>query len=825
MKTIKPQKISVLHRTFEASGSFNLCVTAMVAAPFDAPESPLHEAALWKMLAAELGKDVAPDACMPKARSEVLVNGRAYPRGGARPACSVRLKMGAVDKTLWVVGDRTWDRSGAATDPVPFAEMPLTWARAFGGPGYGANPTGKGVAPVKGELGETHPLPNVEDPKRLVGSPKDRPVPAGFAAYDLTWPERYAQAGTYDDAWLKNQFPGLPLDFDFAFHNTAPPDQRIDGHFRGGEAFTLENMHPQKPVQEGRLPRLLARVFLNLRGGELREVAMRLDTVQLFPGAERVVLLFRGVTRVAEEDASDVLQLIAACEAPGAPRPVEHYRAVLAERLDKKLGALAALRDGDLMPPGPGAKVALDEIADPDLAAPHESLLRKNLRRRLEHEHAEARARIQARGLDPEELVPALPPEPEPASSTDDLGLVVAEAKEEGAKARAEAEVKRAEAEAQARRKCEEAGLDYDRIVAEQQKKQGGPPTFSAAAVLQKLRDARQVAHDAGIQVPALDAQLADPVLRARLQTAEEGLRDLYRKHAHHMTPALPAEAALTERVRRELIAGRAGGVSFAGRDLTGVDLSGLDLRGVDLRSAFLESARFAGTDLAGADLTGAVLAGADFDGRGPDLGQARRLQPGARRAGRRPSGRGHRHDLRGAHRRGRHGGELPRRAHGPRRPGGGALSRHRLQRGRRDQPQLHEVGSAGPQARRRLLHEVQFHRGRSPRRRPHGRRSRLGRVRLGQGGARGAPARAAGQAARGAGDLVRGGRLHRRRADARQPPGRRARRLRTSPGPSWGGRTSASAICAAPASTGRPGARRASPRPTSRGPTSPTPT
>lgn len=400
MKTIKPQKISVLHRTFEASGSFNLCVTAMVAAPFDAPESPLHEAALWKMLAAELGKDVAPDACMPKARSEVLVNGRAYPRGGARPACSVRLKMGAVDKTLWVVGDRTWDRSGAATDPVPFAEMPLTWARAFGGPGYGANPTGKGVAPVKGELGETHPLPNVEDPKRLVGSPKDRPVPAGFAAYDLTWPERYAQAGTYDDAWLKNQFPGLPLDFDFAFHNTAPPDQRIDGHFRGGEAFTLENMHPQKPVQEGRLPRLLARVFLNLRGGELREVAMRLDTVQLFPGAERVVLLFRGVTRVAEEDASDVLQLIAACEAPGAPRPVEHYRAVLAERLDKKLGALAALRDGDLMPPGPGAKVALDEIADPDLAAPHESLLRKNLRRRLEHEHAEARARIQARGLE-----------------------------------------------------------------------------------------------------------------------------------------------------------------------------------------------------------------------------------------------------------------------------------------------------------------------------------------------------------------------------------------------------------------------------------------
>lgn len=617
MKTIKPQKVSVLHRTFEAAGSLNLCVTVMVGSPFGAPQSPVHEATLWKMLAAELGKDVAPDACMPKPRSEVLVNARAYPRGGARPACSVRLAIGPIDKTLWVAGDRTWDRTGAASDPAPFTEMAITWANAFGGPGFGANPVGKGFAPIKGEAGETHPLPNIEDPKRLLRAPRDRPPPAGFGPFDLTWPERYASTGTYDDAWLQNQFPGLPLDFDFAFYNTAPLDQRLDGHFRGDEAFTLENMHPGKPVLEGRLPGLLSRVFVSLRSGELREVPMRLDTVQLFPGVEQMVVIFRGLTRVTEDDASDVLQLVAACEALGAPRSVEHYKGVLAERLDKKRGALASLRDTDLMPPGPGASVALAEIADPDLAAPIELLKSKNMHSRLDHELAQGRARIAAMGLDPDEHLP-LAPRPEPDAtppSLDELEAIVTQAKAEGARAMADAEAKRERAETQARERCQEAGLDYDKAVAEQQKKQGGPPTFSAAVELQKLRDAQQLAANAGVKLPALEAQLQDPELRRRLQTAEDGLRDMYRKHAHQMPAAQAAAASFSERARIELPAGAGGGVSFAGRDLTGVDLSGLDLRGVDLSSAFLEGASLAGSNLTGADLTRAVLTRADLTG------------------------------------------------------------------------------------------------------------------------------------------------------------------------------------------------------------------
>src|SRR5262249_5812132 len=163
---------------------------------------------------------------MPKARPEVLVIGKAHPPEGPQAACSVRLRMGLVDKTLRVFGDRTWDEQRNATEPEPFTAMPITWTNAFGGPGHAVNPAGKGLAPVTGEDGEVRPLPNIEDPKSLLQSPEERPAAAGFGPLAPTSPERLAEAGTYDDAWLNEQSPALPLDFDLAFYNTAPLDQQ-----------------------------------------------------------------------------------------------------------------------------------------------------------------------------------------------------------------------------------------------------------------------------------------------------------------------------------------------------------------------------------------------------------------------------------------------------------------------------------------------------------------------------------------------------------------------------------------------------------------------
>src|SRR5512142_1961326 len=162
MKTIKPQRLSLLTRTYEHQGAFRFSVAAILFFDLAEPRRLLTEVSLWKALPPELGKDAGLDVAIPKARAEVLVTGYAYPPGG-KPAiaCAPRVSVGRVDKTLHAIGDRTWT-DGVASAPAPFERMPLSWEHAYGGPGHGPNPLGKGAEPVQGARGKVHPLPNLE---------------------------------------------------------------------------------------------------------------------------------------------------------------------------------------------------------------------------------------------------------------------------------------------------------------------------------------------------------------------------------------------------------------------------------------------------------------------------------------------------------------------------------------------------------------------------------------------------------------------------------------------------------------------------------------
>ena len=73
-----------------------------------------------------------------------------------------------------------------------------------------------------GKLASVRLLPNLEDPREMVRTPNDRPAPAGFGPLDATWPQRTALMGTYDDRWLREDFPGLPKDLDWAAFNALP---------------------------------------------------------------------------------------------------------------------------------------------------------------------------------------------------------------------------------------------------------------------------------------------------------------------------------------------------------------------------------------------------------------------------------------------------------------------------------------------------------------------------------------------------------------------------------------------------------------------------
>ena len=243
--------LSLLQRPFEIAGRTRFCVSALACFAFDAPDAPIPEVNLWKLSAEAMGTGTVLDEGMPKPCGEVLVHGHAYPPGGEAGACSARVQLGGIDKSLFVVGDRWWHAT-APSEPQPFSKMELGWSRAFGGEGFDQNPHGKGTVAEFVDGVERQPLPNIEDPNNLITSPSARPAPAGFGGYEFGWPQRAPYVGTYDAKWQKEFAPGFPEDFSPYFFCVAPEDQRCEGFFELGQKLALHNLHPTEPQVEGR---------------------------------------------------------------------------------------------------------------------------------------------------------------------------------------------------------------------------------------------------------------------------------------------------------------------------------------------------------------------------------------------------------------------------------------------------------------------------------------------------------------------------------------------------------------------------------------------
>lgn len=631
MKTIKSQKVGVLTRPFASGGRSYLSVGAMLYLPLEPTTGMLMEASLWKMAGKEL-PDGMLDLGMPKSRGEWLVAGRACsPNAQPTAALRVRVKLGASrEKVLRVVGDRYWDPvTGSPSNIAPFTEMPIDWAHAFGGPKEPRNPLGKGHKPVAVNGAELQWLPNVEAPDAPVRAPGDAPEPVGFMGYDLTWPQRHLTAGTYDDAWMKTLFPGPAADFDWTAYNAAPRDQWVDGFFQGDETYTLEGMHPTRPVIEGRLPGLRTRAFVTRRtaeGERFEEVAQRLETVLFVPHRERVVLIFRGTLEVLEDDASDVLHLVLGAERLDAPKDLEHYQRVLAKRLDPDRGGIESLRERDLLPPDSEVRpldAAADEQDDTAMLLKTDGLLQQNMRRRQMREAERMKQHLRDAGINPETLPQEMFDAPEPeALDMENLPETVERRLDELQQKEVEIAEKRAKMEAEARVLYTNAGLDFDDLNARAKQETGGPPRRTTRMMVEELRVAAQDAN-AGEAVPEIEAMFADPRFVEGLDDTDRQRMEMYRQSAHLGEPArrLEGDAQRAARAAVEASPDRI----FAGADLTGADLSGLDLRGADFTRALMESSSLAGCALDGARFDDAVLARCDLRGaRAPKASFAR---------------------------------------------------------------------------------------------------------------------------------------------------------------------------------------------------------
>jgi uncharacterized protein YjbI with pentapeptide repeats len=637
MRIVKATKLPVLTRVVEVAQRPVLHAAAIIGFPLSAPRALVDELACWAITGAQLGEQGMLDESVAKVRAELLVAGAFHALAGKPVTAShVRARVGNVDKRLAVVGDRWW-RDGIPSEPEPMVAMPIDWTHAFGGPRFGRNPYGKGAELVEVDGRKLRPLPNVEPFGNLMRAPSESPEPAGFRPLDVTFEQRRKRSGTYDRRWLEEHFPGLPPDMDPGFFNVAPEDQWLQGFWRGDEEFLVENMHPDTPRIQGQLPGLVARAFVTQRtaeGERFVEIPLRCDTVWLFPSADFGAVILHGALGVADDDAADILHLVAACEEAGRPRPAEHYQAALVRRLDPDEGALAGLSDSDLMPSRESGVAS--NIGEMDLGRwlKGENLAAAHGRRGAERQRAKARAETLAEGLDPKSFGLDDPLPEEPAPLPDDLDQLVAYVQQQEALTEelgARAEEEEARAKERARQDFAEMGLDYDVEAANALRENAGPPRFSAAAHYAQLLRMSEESREVGTPIAELERQLADPQWQAALVEQERELRDVYRSAAHLQPSPAPMSAEASERARALAEAAIGSGERLAERDFTGANLAGVRLRGLDLSRALLEASDLAGCDLSGANLEGAVLAKANLTGanltgarlRGANLGGA----------------------------------------------------------------------------------------------------------------------------------------------------------------------------------------------------------
>jgi uncharacterized protein YjbI with pentapeptide repeats len=250
------------------------------------------------------GLRYASDFALFKPGADLLLAGHCHaPEGQLLSEADVVFGVGDSAKRLVVFGDRFWMKDGLGavmSEPLPFASVPLTWGRSFGGPEDPRNPAGRGAGETAREDGTpVHMLPNIESLRSPTRSPRDRPDPVGFGPIDPASSQRASKTGTYDQLWLEQHWPWLPADFDWTFFNAAPLDQQLEGRFlRGDEVLRFDNMHPQFASYRCRLAAVRVRLFVKRRRGTallFEEVPVGLDTLFADMDAETVTLVWRGI--------------------------------------------------------------------------------------------------------------------------------------------------------------------------------------------------------------------------------------------------------------------------------------------------------------------------------------------------------------------------------------------------------------------------------------------------------------------------------------------------------------------------------------------------
>jgi len=240
------------------------------------------------------------DITLDKPYTDIIINGHAYaPQGrGVREMDVYVHYQKRLLKRLRIFGDRKWNKGlfgWHKTTPEPFRKMPIVYDRAYGGSDEkGSEPrnrSGTGYSSSLDNKFKGTSLPNVEFPDQLIKSPRNKPTPAGLGVISKHWEPRLSFAGTYDNRWIEDRFPLLPLDFDMRFNQSVPRDQWVNRP-QGSEIVEIMGMTKEGNLKFQLPECLLINIILHYKT-HTEKKSMDIDTVFIEPDEHRVTLTWR----------------------------------------------------------------------------------------------------------------------------------------------------------------------------------------------------------------------------------------------------------------------------------------------------------------------------------------------------------------------------------------------------------------------------------------------------------------------------------------------------------------------------------------------------
>lgn len=193
-------------------------------------------------------------------------------------------------------------RGWRLSQPEPATVVPLRWEHVYGG----MCETGDGLATDErnplgcGWINSDHtdrrkplPAPQLEAPGAPYEGPESDLEPVGFGPVPPAWLPRRPLGGTFDQRWIDEVWPHWPEDYDFAYHNSAPPQLRWPGFLSGEERVVLSNLRPEQGEMGFDLPGEPVFAQVEEKDGRVARYRMNLDTLylDLTPGKMADVLI------------------------------------------------------------------------------------------------------------------------------------------------------------------------------------------------------------------------------------------------------------------------------------------------------------------------------------------------------------------------------------------------------------------------------------------------------------------------------------------------------------------------------------------------------